>query len=44
MLNIYAHFVEKYFYLVKNAVKRICVGIWRCSGCKKSMAGGAWEL
>jgi large subunit ribosomal protein L37Ae len=23
----------------KDTVKRICVGIWRCSACKKTMAG-----
>jgi ribosomal protein L37AE/L43A len=34
----------KGFLIIKNAVKRACVGIWKCSGCKKSMAGGAWEL
>ena len=26
----------------KNAVKRVAVGIWRCSRCFKTMAGGAW--
>jgi len=25
-------------------VKRTCIGIWRCSACKKTIAGGAWEL
>ena len=28
----------------KNCVKRQAVGIWRCRGCSKMMAGGAWEL
>ena len=28
----------------KNGVKRSCVGIWKCKGCSKSVAGGAWEL
>lgn len=26
----------------KNAVKRVSVGIWRCRGCFKTVAGGAW--
>ncbi len=44
MLNIFVLSAEKFLILKKNAVKRACVGIWKCSGCKKSMAGGAWEL
>ncbi|KAL0219242.1 hypothetical protein P9112_004895 [Eukaryota sp. TZLM1-RC] len=28
----------------KNSVKRSCVGIWSCNGCKKTMAGGAYQL
>ncbi|KAF9935749.1 60S ribosomal protein L43 [Mortierella alpina] len=28
----------------KDAVKRQSVGIWKCRGCKKTMAGGAWTL
>eukprot|EP00826_Nyctotherus_ovalis_P038114 TRINITY_DN354_c0_g1_i2.p1 TRINITY_DN354_c0_g1~~TRINITY_DN354_c0_g1_i2.p1 ORF type:complete len:103 (+),score=34.09 TRINITY_DN354_c0_g1_i2:18-326(+) len=28
----------------KNAIKRKAVGIWRCRGCGKNIAGGAWEL
>ena len=26
----------------KNAVKREAVGIWKCKGCRKVTAGGAW--
>ena len=28
----------------KNAIKRQSVGIWKCRGCNKNLAGGAWEL
>jgi large subunit ribosomal protein L37Ae len=28
----------------KNAVKRFAVGIWRCRGCRRNIAGGAWEF
>ncbi|CCG80542.1 60S ribosomal protein L37a [Taphrina deformans PYCC 5710] len=28
----------------KNAVKRTVVGIWKCGGCNKTMAGGAWTV
>ena len=28
----------------KDTVKRAAVGIWRCRACKKSVAGGAWQL
>ncbi|KAG0005032.1 60S ribosomal protein L43 [Modicella reniformis] len=28
----------------RDAVKRQAVGIWKCRGCKKTMAGGAWTL
>ncbi|KAG0362817.1 60S ribosomal protein L37A [Gamsiella multidivaricata] len=28
----------------RDAVKRLSVGIWKCRGCKKTMAGGAWTL
>lgn len=28
----------------RNAIKRLAVGIWKCRGCKKSIAGGAYEL
>ncbi|BFZ60421.1 60S ribosomal protein L43 [Saitoella coloradoensis] len=31
-------------YCGKDAVKRQAVGIWSCKGCKKVMAGGAWNL
>ena len=27
----------------KQSVKRTCVGIWRCKGCRRTVAGGAWE-
>jgi len=26
----------------KDSVRRVAVGIWRCRGCKKTVAGGAW--
>ncbi len=28
----------------KNAVKRSAVGIWKCKGCAKQYAGGAYVL
>ncbi|KYR00290.1 S60 ribosomal protein L37A [Tieghemostelium lacteum] len=28
----------------KDSVKRTCVGIWKCSGCKRVLAGGAWTV
>ncbi|KAI9245127.1 60S ribosomal protein L37a [Phascolomyces articulosus] len=28
----------------KDAVKRQAVGIWKCKGCKKTMAGGAYTV
>merc|ERR1712071_379972 len=28
----------------KTSVRRQAVGIWKCSACKKVMAGGAWQL
>ncbi|EPZ35867.1 ribosomal protein L37ae [Rozella allomycis CSF55] len=28
----------------KDAVKRTAVGIWKCRGCSKVMAGGAWTV
>lgn len=28
----------------KDAVKRQVTGIWNCSGCRKSVAGGAYQL
>ena len=28
----------------KDAVSRVVVGIWKCSSCKKTMAGGAYAL
>merc|ERR1712166_1377854 len=28
----------------KDATKRLCVGIWKCTACKKSTAGGAYTL
>ncbi|KAJ1984506.1 60S ribosomal protein L43 [Dimargaris cristalligena] len=28
----------------KDAIKRSAVGIWKCRGCKKTVAGGAWTL
>lgn len=26
----------------KDSMKRTVVGIWKCSACKKTVAGGAW--
>ena len=31
-------------FCAKEAVKRTCVGIWRCKSCKRQMAGGAYTL
>ena len=28
----------------KDTVKRTSVGIWRCSACRKTQAGGAWVM
>mmetsp|Transcript_33532 Transcript_33532/g.39046 ORF Transcript_33532/g.39046 Transcript_33532/m.39046 type:complete len:97 (+) Transcript_33532:16-306(+) len=28
----------------KTSVRRQAVGIWRCNGCAKVVAGGAWQL
>lgn len=28
----------------KTQMKRTAVGIWRCSGCRRTVAGGAWEF
>jgi len=28
----------------KDAVKRTAVGIWKCKGCSRVVAGGAWTL
>lgn len=28
----------------KNSVRRVAVGIWRCKACRRTVAGGAWEL
>eukprot|EP00614_Pseudopedinella_elastica_P003932 CAMPEP_0172586240 /NCGR_PEP_ID=MMETSP1068-20121228/5606_1 /TAXON_ID=35684 /ORGANISM="Pseudopedinella elastica, Strain CCMP716" /LENGTH=93 /DNA_ID=CAMNT_0013380973 /DNA_START=137 /DNA_END=418 /DNA_ORIENTATION=+ len=28
----------------KDSVKRASTGIWKCGGCKKTMAGGAYVL
>mmetsp|Transcript_26033 Transcript_26033/g.31937 ORF Transcript_26033/g.31937 Transcript_26033/m.31937 type:complete len:96 (-) Transcript_26033:155-442(-) len=28
----------------KDKVKRKCVGIWECKGCRKVVAGGAYSL
>ncbi|KAI0315037.1 60S ribosomal protein L37, partial [Amylostereum chailletii] len=28
----------------KDSVKRQAVGIWKCSACRKCIAGGAWTL
>lgn len=28
----------------KNSVRRFAVGIWKCKACRRTIAGGAWEL
>ena len=28
----------------KDSVKRQATGIWRCKACRRTVAGGAWEL
>ncbi|KAF8202389.1 putative RPL43B-60S large subunit ribosomal protein [Pholiota molesta] len=28
----------------KDSVKRTAVGIWHCSACRKTIAGGAWTV
>jgi large subunit ribosomal protein L37Ae len=28
----------------KNSIKRAAVGIWKCKGCRRNIAGGAWEF
>ncbi|PVZ96615.1 hypothetical protein BB558_007462 [Smittium angustum] len=28
----------------KDSVKRTAVGIWKCKGCRKVIAGGAWTV
>jgi large subunit ribosomal protein L37Ae len=28
----------------KDSVKRVAVGIWKCHGCSKVIAGGAWTV
>jgi large subunit ribosomal protein L37Ae len=28
----------------KNSIKRTAVGIWKCKGCRRNIAGGAWEF
>ncbi|KAJ1953093.1 60S ribosomal protein L43, partial [Linderina pennispora] len=28
----------------KDSVKRTAVGIWKCNGCRKVTAGGAWTV
>ena len=28
----------------KKSIKRQAAGIWRCRGCRRAIAGGAWEL
>merc|ERR1712051_851765 len=28
----------------KNVVKRIAVGVWKCKGCRKTIAGGAYSV
>ncbi len=30
--------------ILKDSVKRTAVGIWKCKGCKKVIAGGAWTV
>lgn len=28
----------------KKCVRRTAVGVWRCKGCSRVIAGGAWKL
>ncbi|KAJ2663680.1 60S ribosomal protein L43 [Coemansia sp. RSA 1200] len=28
----------------KESIKRTAVGIWKCKGCSKTIAGGAWTV
>ncbi|KDD76247.1 ribosomal protein L37ae [Helicosporidium sp. ATCC 50920] len=37
---------SKYFcnFCGKFAIKRTCVGIWKCKGCSRTQAGGAYQL
>eukprot|EP00386_Alphamonas_edax_P012250 GDKI01038335.1.p1 GENE.GDKI01038335.1~~GDKI01038335.1.p1 ORF type:complete len:109 (+),score=39.09 GDKI01038335.1:34-327(+) len=28
----------------KDSVRREAVGIWKCNKCKKTVAGGAWQM
>jgi large subunit ribosomal protein L37Ae len=28
----------------RTSVKRVATGIWRCNGCRRTIAGGAWEF
>lgn len=30
--------------VLQDTVKRVVTGIWKCSACKKTMAGGAYSL
>lgn len=30
------------FVTFKDALKRSAVGVWKCKGCRKVIAGGAW--
>ena len=45
-LSLLCAFVLQYtcVFCGKDAVKRTVVGIWSCSGCKKTQAGGAYQL
>ncbi len=31
-------------WIAQDAVRRSAVGVWKCRGCRKIMAGGAWTL
>ncbi|KAF8967735.1 putative RPL43B-60S large subunit ribosomal protein [Flammula alnicola] len=32
------------FIIAQDSVKRTAVGIWHCSACRKTIAGGAWSV
>jgi len=32
------------FRIEQDSVKRTAVGIWNCSACRKTIAGGAWSV
>lgn len=43
-LEASAHAKYSCVFCGKNTVKRKAIGIWKCRGCDKVLAGGAWIL